>query len=573
MESKSFEISVEEVGVKLKGVIVEKSRGLSAWIRFGDLSLWCLLEGEEACCRDEGLERWSKGWEEGGGGFSWIVREWGWEFFMLFCCGERREAVSLNLSQREGSSCGVGCFSGEVAILRWVICDALTKDLGVVRDAAWLQLKENEAHGREEYFRQSLVKEGMKIFAFGGAQCCLSLRTSKAEKVFARGSRRIKENLLQLVRWTTEEEDRILFGGFIAVDEGTACMANLQWTRILVKSVRRVLPEELHLVIGSTSFSFQLWWEVSPCYSLVVQRSCSSELGVLENKDDGGRRPKALIALDLAQAESEEEGEAFLSVGRAHVLLSRYKGEALREGCLCRVSDGVYGLWNGSWCVAGDFNVILNPEERNRFLINEEWDCQFSGSRQCVLPRQLSDHFPILLEGGGVRRGPSPFRFENIWLKVEEFKDLLKAWWEGETFMGGLQEEFGLGAAAILDEKEKTNRLSLEEMDVRREAREDFKKWVLLEEVLGDKNLGRINGVWNSKENGISEGIVNAFRSLLSNLGDWRPPLSRLQCETLQNVDAAALEVSFTEEEVYGALVGCSGDKAPRLDGFTMAFC
>ena len=83
----------------------------------------------------------------------------------------------------------------------------------------------------------------------------------------------------------------------------------------------------------------------------------------------------------------------------------------------------------------------------------------------------------------------------------------------------------------------------------------------------------RINGVWNLKENGISEGIINAFRSLLSNLGDWRPPLSGLQCETLQNVDADALEVSFTEEEVYGALVGCSGDKAPGPDGFTMAFC
>ena len=82
----------------------------------------------------------------------------------------------------------------------------------------------------------------------------------------------------------------------------------------------------------------------------------------------------------------------------------------------------------------------------------------------------------------------------------------------------------------------------------------------------------RINGVWNSKENGISEGIVNAFRSLLSNLGDWRPPLSGLQCETLQNVDADALDVSFTEEEVYGALVGCSRDKAPGPDGFTMAF-
>ena len=82
----------------------------------------------------------------------------------------------------------------------------------------------------------------------------------------------------------------------------------------------------------------------------------------------------------------------------------------------------------------------------------------------------------------------------------------------------------------------------------------------------------RINGVWRLEENGISEGIVNAFRSLLSNPGDWRPPLSGLQCEMLENTDACALEVPFTEEEVYGALLGCSGDKAPGPDGFSMAF-
>ena len=40
----------------------------------------------------------------------------------------------------------------------------------------------------------------------------------------------------------------------------------------------------------------------------------------------------------------------------------------------------------------------------------------------------------------------------------------------------------------------------------------------------------------------------------------------------MQNLDADVLEVSFTEEEVYGKLIGCSGDKAPGLDGFTMAF-
>ena len=78
----------------------------------------------------------------------------------------------------------------------------------------------------------------------------------------------------------------------------------------------------------------------------------------------------------------------------------------------------------------------------------------------------------------------------------------------------------------------------------------------------------RINGVWHSEENGISEGIVNAFRSPLSNPGDWRPPLSGLQCEMLQNMDVGALEVSFTKEEVYGTLLGCSKDKAPGPNGF-----
>ena len=37
-------------------------------------------------------------------------------------------------------------------------------------------------------------------------------------------------------------------------------------------------------------------------------------------------------------------------------------------------------------------------------------------------------------------------------------------------------------------------------------------------------------------------------------------------------MDVDDLEVSFTEEEVHGALVGCSGDKVPGPNGFTMAF-
>ena len=55
---------------------------------------------------------------------------------------------------------------------------------------------------------------------------------------------------------------------------------------------------------------------------------------------------------------------------------------------------------------------------------------------QCILPRPMSDSFPILLDGGRVRRGPTPFRFENTWLKEERFKDLLKGWWQGLSFSG-----------------------------------------------------------------------------------------------------------------------------------------
>ena len=66
----------------------------------------------------------------------------------------------------------------------------------------------------------------------------------------------------------------------------------------------------------------------------------------------------------------------------------------------------------------------------DRFLINDKWDNLFNNVIQTMLPRPISDHCLIALEGDrGMVRGPSPFRFENMWLKEEGFKMRIKEWW------------------------------------------------------------------------------------------------------------------------------------------------
>ena len=60
----------------------------------------------------------------------------------------------------------------------------------------------------------------------------------------------------------------------------------------------------------------------------------------------------------------------------------------------------------------------------------------FLGVFQCALSRIISDHCPISLEGGGVKKGKTPFRFENMWLLSDGFKELVKVWWPGYSVAG-----------------------------------------------------------------------------------------------------------------------------------------
>ena len=66
----------------------------------------------------------------------------------------------------------------------------------------------------------------------------------------------------------------------------------------------------------------------------------------------------------------------------------------------------------------------------DRFMVSDEWDIHFGGPIQILFSKPTSDHFPVLLEGGGViTRGSMPFRLENMWPKVDDFTNIVRNCW------------------------------------------------------------------------------------------------------------------------------------------------
>lgn len=47
-----------------------------------------------------------------------------------------------------------------------------------------------------------------------------------------------------------------------------------------------------------------------------------------------------------------------------------------------------------------------------------------------VLQRIVSDHSRLLLQCGDWEETKSYFKFKNWWLKIEEFNDIDKSWWD-----------------------------------------------------------------------------------------------------------------------------------------------
>ena len=65
----------------------------------------------------------------------------------------------------------------------------------------------------------------------------------------------------------------------MAVDEDTSESKFLLWARILVKAKGWNFPSSLQVVVVSTSYTIQLWWETPPWKSEVQPLQCCKGRG------------------------------------------------------------------------------------------------------------------------------------------------------------------------------------------------------------------------------------------------------------------------------------------------------
>ncbi|KAG2684095.1 hypothetical protein I3760_10G062500 [Carya illinoinensis] len=193
---------------------------------------------------------------------------------------------------------------------------------------------------------------------------------------------------------------------------------------------------------------------------------------------------------------------------------------------------GIASWWEVPWCIGGDFNVTRFPSERSgegrqtlamrefseiiyelelmdvplmggdytwssnqawsridRFLISPSWEEHYPDLSQKRLSRICSDHFPIVLDCGGIPGGRRPFKFENMWLKHEGFVELVGQWWSSYHLQGN--------PSTVLAEKLKA-------------LKKDLKLWN--EQIFGDVTLQKKKNLFQelqSLEGGEMRAIAN----------------------------------------------------------------
>jgi hypothetical protein len=338
------------------------------------------------------------------------------------------------------------------------------------------------------------------------------------------------------------------------------------------------------------------------------------------------------------------------------------------------------GFGGGAWCVLGDFNAVRRREDRrgtslstplsslvemrefdafidnpeledlapvggnftwfhpngvamsrlDRVLVSEDWFTSWGDQIVRVLPRDVSDHCPLLLKPCVIESRPKPFRFCNHWLLHKEFYKVVEDWWGVNDITGWMgyvlkekmcalkpvirewsRKEFGKVEEKIrgliqdiksLDVKGEHGGLSFEEVEGRRKFFNELWKILKSKEVLlfqrsrdwwlkeGDANTKYFHGCVKSRQrrnaivclnvgdrlvdssSEIILEVVNYFKNHFASNCWERPKLDGVPFPMISEDDKKMLEDPFSLFEIEEVVKTSDGNKSPDPDGFNFAF-
>ena len=247
-----------------------------------------------------------------------------------------------------------------------------------------------------------------------------------------------------------------------------------------------------------------------------------------------------------------------------------------------------------------------------------------------MLPRDVSDHCPLILKEAGWDWGPRPFRFNNYWMEHQNFKRVVEEAWRGlgrqgwlsfvlkeklkglkliikewhKGVYGDLEARASKGVEDILALNVRGEEVGLneEEVELRKSLFGDLwrllkakdsnmvqrarSKWIKESDtnskyfhrcvkLRNDKNsikALKLGEEWVQSPSDVRRVVVEYFTNHVANHMWERPKLDGVPFDRLRVEDNLSLVASFSMDEIEGVVKESDGDKIPGPDGFNFVF-
>lgn len=265
----------------------------------------------------------------------------------------------------------------------------------------------------------------------------------------------------------------------------------------------------------------------------------------------------------------------------------------------------------------------------DRVLFNEEWDAQFPGCLLQALSSEMSDHCPLLLSCDAGFQHHRRFRFENHWVKLDGYKEVVAHTWNSvpnrrdslstiavklrataralRRWSSRFHSDLALRAAItstlimlldramdnrVLTDAElqframlKMNRLGIAAVQRSMWRQRSRIQWIKEGEAntryFHAKASARrrknhihrlvVNGTVITEQKAKEQALFDHFNSMMGSARE-RPRTLNLAAIDVQAHNLADLDAPFSVDEIRAAVFELDTDKAPGPDGFTALF-